>query len=493
MKFYESFLHKLYGRFFTRIVFLQLTALYLVTIFITAAFAVWKQFSDIQKLREKESFLFQEQIERCEELYRSLSVASLHISSMNTLHRFVLASPEEYYEHMTFFAQDLKRLSTPYRQNDIRLFVFREGDEKVVTDFNLRTLDYMLSTEWKISSEQYERIMRTIHSGNMPVYIVWTDYYVFHIKLQHYVDKCAYIVSLLPLSKMQYTTTDISYQFTFDSQNAAVIDLRSNPPEWSTDEQTLSDLSGLPVDEISLSPNVKTGQLLFRSRYYDVVYWGQSEQNILSNFPLLALSLLGILGPLLFLLYFLSVKTSKKIYGPIQALAQIVLTSQEIADTQTDEITQIAVKIRNLKEQNSELKRRLEAVSHDILLAQQKVSTGQIPKEQEDTLQKRLTDYILAHLAEDISLRDIADEFGISLSYMSVLFKNKMDSNFKEYLSYQRYLNALSLMQENPEIKIKDVASEVGIHNVNTFIRIFKKYSNDVTPKQYLGRNRNGE
>ena len=97
MKFYESFLHKLYGRFFTRIVFLQLTALYLVTIFITAAFAVWKQFSDIQKLREKESFLFQEQIERCEELYRSLSVASLHISSMNTLHRFVLASPEEYY------------------------------------------------------------------------------------------------------------------------------------------------------------------------------------------------------------------------------------------------------------------------------------------------------------------------------------------------------------------------------------------------------------
>ena len=68
-----------------------------------------------------------------------------------------------------------------------------------------------------------------------------------------------------------------------------------------------------------------------------------------------------------------------------------------------------------------------------------------------------------------------------------------MDNNFKEYLSYQRYLKALSLMQENPEIKIKDLASQVGIQNVNTFIRIFKKYSDDITPKQYLDKIRNGE
>ena len=48
-------------------------------------------------------------------------------------------------------------------------------------------------------------------------------------------------------------------------------------------------------------------------------------------------------------------------------------------------------------------------------------------------------------------------------------------------------------MQENPEIKIKDLASQVGIQNVNTFIRIFKKYSDDITPKQYLDKIRNGE
>lgn len=492
LKFYETFLHKLYGRFFNRIVFFQLTALYLVTIFITAAFAVWQQVDSIRQLREKERFLFQEYVDDCEGLYRTLSMAALHISSMNTLHRFVLSSPEEYYEHMTFFQQDLKHLSAPYHQNDIQIVVLREGDTKVVTDSSLRTLDYMLSTEWKVSDEQYEDIVDTIRTGNMPAYVVWTDYHVFYIKPQHYVDQYVYIICLIPLSSMEYIAADTNYQVTFDSQSDAVIDLRSNPPEWSADTQTLTSLSDLPVDEMSPSPTAETGQLLFRSHYYDVVYWGQSEQNILANLPLLVLSLLGILGPLLFLLYFLSVKTSKKIYEPIQALSQIALTPQELADAQIDEVTQIAAKIRNLREQNSELQRRLETISHDVLLAQQETSAGHIPKEKEDDLQKRLTDYVLAHLAEDISLCDIADEFGISLSYMSVLFKNKMDNNFKEYISYQRYLKALSLMQQHPEIKIKDLACQVGIQNVNTFIRIFKKYSNDITPKQYLDGIRNG-
>lgn len=494
LKFYEAFPHKLYGRFFKRIFFFQLTALYLVTILITAIFAMWQQIDSIRQQREEERFLFQEYVNDCEELYRTLSVAALHISSMNTLHRFVLSSPEEYYEHMTFFQQDLKHLSAPYHQNDIQIVVLRGGeDEKVVTDSSLRSLDYMLSTEWKVSDEQYEDIADTIRTGNMPAYVVWTDYHVFYIKPQHYVDQYVYIISLIPLSSMEYTSADTDYQVTFDSQSNAIIDLRSNPPEWSANTQTLSDLSDLPLGEISLSPKFKAGQLLFRSHYYDVVYWGKSEQNVLSKLPLLVLSLLGILGPLLFLLYFLSVRTSKKIYKPIQALAQVVLTPQEIADTQTDEMAQIAVKIRNLREHNSELQRRLETVSRDVLLAQQNASTDQIPKEKEDDLQKRLTNYILTHLAEDISLCDIADEFGISLSYMSVLFKNKMDNNFKEYLSYQRYLKALSLMQENPEIKIKDLASQVGIQNVNTFIRIFKKYSDDITPKQYLDKIRNGE
>lgn len=130
LKFYETFPHKLYGRFFKRIFFFQLTALYLVTILITAIFAMWQQIDSIRQQREEERFLFQEYVDDCEELYRTLSVAALHISSMNTLHRFVLSSPKEYYEHMTFFQQDLKHLSAPYHQNDIQIVVLRGGRRK---------------------------------------------------------------------------------------------------------------------------------------------------------------------------------------------------------------------------------------------------------------------------------------------------------------------------------------------------------------------------
>lgn len=146
----------------------------------------------------------------------------------------------------------------------------------------------MLSTEWKVSDEQYEDIADTIRTGNMPAYVVWTDYHVFYIKPQHYVDQYVYIISLIPLSSMEYTSADTDYQVTFDSQSNAVIDLRSNPPEWSANTQTLSDLSDLPLGEISLSPKFKAGQLLFRSHYYDVVYWGKSEQNVLSKLPYLS-------------------------------------------------------------------------------------------------------------------------------------------------------------------------------------------------------------
>lgn len=163
----------------------------------------------------------------------------------------------------------------------------------------------------------------------------------------------------------------------------------------------------------------------------------------------------------------------KKIYKPIQALAQVVLTPQEIADTQTDEMAQIAVKIRNLREHNSELQRRLETVSVTFC------SHSRTPL-QTRFLKKRKM--ICKNAWLTISWHIWRRTFLFAISQTSLVFpwviwvyclKTKW-TTISKYLSYQRYLKALSLMQENPEIKIKDLASQVGIQNVNTFIRIFK-------------------
>lgn len=90
-------------------------------------------------------------------------------------------------------------------------------------------------------------------------------------------------------------------------------------------------------------------------------------------------------------------------------------------------------------------------------------------------LNNQLQNYIQQHYSEDISLNDLADWFNLSPNYMSLVFKNVMNCNFKEYLTTFRCQKAKELIQNQPNAKISEVAAMVGIQNVNTFIRVFKK------------------
>ena len=102
-----------------------------------------------------------------------------------------------------------------------------------------------------------------------------------------------------------------------------------------------------------------------------------------------------------------------------------------------------------------------------------------------EDLNNRLQNYIENHYSEDISLNDLAEWFGLSPNYMSLVFKNIMDCNFKEYLSKIRCQKARELMEQNQNLKISEIAAMVGIQNVNTFIRVFKKDCG-ISPGQYL-------
>jgi two-component system, response regulator YesN len=72
-------------------------------------------------------------------------------------------------------------------------------------------------------------------------------------------------------------------------------------------------------------------------------------------------------------------------------------------------------------------------------------------------------------------ISDAADEFGLTPTYISTIFKNHTGENYKEYLNKYRILKAQEIL-ENMEVKIKELAGMVGFNNVNTFIRTFKKY-----------------
>lgn len=99
-------------------------------------------------------------------------------------------------------------------------------------------------------------------------------------------------------------------------------------------------------------------------------------------------------------------------------------------------------------------------------------------------MQSKFLDYIHTNYKDDISLADMATHFNLAVNYVGVLFKEKTGYNFKDYLNTHRISIAKELLTASPHMKIKDLSLEVGFVNINTFIRIFKKYEG-TSPGQY--------
>lgn len=80
-----------------------------------------------------------------------------------------------------------------------------------------------------------------------------------------------------------------------------------------------------------------------------------------------------------------------------------------------------------------------------------------------------------------LCLSKISDEFGISESYFSYLFKAETNQNFSEYLESIRMEQAVELLK-NSSLNISDLYLELGYNNANSFRRAFKKVYG-VSPK----------
>ena len=81
--------------------------------------------------------------------------------------------------------------------------------------------------------------------------------------------------------------------------------------------------------------------------------------------------------------------------------------------------------------------------------------------------------YISLNLAEDLSLNQIADYYGINNSYISHLFKQKEGISLKHYVNRMRLERARDFLA-NTSMKIKDVCDLVGYNNIEHFSRSFK-------------------
>lgn len=87
------------------------------------------------------------------------------------------------------------------------------------------------------------------------------------------------------------------------------------------------------------------------------------------------------------------------------------------------------------------------------------------------------------HLAEEISLSVLADEFHLSTQYISQLFKSEIGVNFLTYLTNICMENAKKLLLAT-SLPISDISERSGYGDYRVFTKAFKK-SEGVTPSQY--------
>ncbi len=96
---------------------------------------------------------------------------------------------------------------------------------------------------------------------------------------------------------------------------------------------------------------------------------------------------------------------------------------------------------------------------------------------------KKVEQYIIDNIKEDLDLETIANNFNLSPYYFSRSFKEVMGCNLSDFINTVRIRMAKELLKQN-HMSIKEIGYEVGYSDPNYFSKVFKKYEG-YTPTVY--------
>lgn len=107
----------------------------------------------------------------------------------------------------------------------------------------------------------------------------------------------------------------------------------------------------------------------------------------------------------------------------------------------------------------------LSMISNQIVVQQQNAEPPVIIKAKQ---------FIQEHQTDDLSLGDVARAVNTSTFYFCKMFKKYTGLNFTNYLSRLRIEKAKNLLL-NPNLRVSEIAYEVGFQSLTHFNRVFKK------------------
>ncbi len=101
----------------------------------------------------------------------------------------------------------------------------------------------------------------------------------------------------------------------------------------------------------------------------------------------------------------------------------------------------------------------------------------------EDNFINKIIDYIKQNSQQQLTLKQVADKFHISYSYLSTYFSHNLGVGYSEYLNKIRVEKAKTMLQST-DLSLNMICEKVGYLDQSYFSKVFKKIVG-VSPKAY--------
>lgn len=121
------------------------------------------------------------------------------------------------------------------------------------------------------------------------------------------------------------------------------------------------------------------------------------------------------------------------------------------------------------------------SLSEDVRVLSKNVSSQYT---ESDYQMKKILDYITKNLCNQITIDELAQYMGMSLSTLSRFLKKNTGHSFTDFLQEYRINSVVRELNNNEKESIMDIASRCGFVSQSYFYKVFKKYKN-VTPQEY--------
>lgn len=96
----------------------------------------------------------------------------------------------------------------------------------------------------------------------------------------------------------------------------------------------------------------------------------------------------------------------------------------------------------------------------------------------------RISNFMETYMDKNINVQLISKEFSISPTYLGKLFRKYKNMSMNSFLTSIRIERAKEILQQNPNIMIRELAQHIGYRDQFYFSRVFRSYTG-VSPSEY--------